>query len=190
MTPSPTPRGPSSAGWYPDPSGRFDERYGIRGTWTRRVRVAGAEAIDPVPPDAGAAVDAADASAHRRDDAPGAAWQPDPTGRFEQRWWNGTSWTRQVRHGAATATDVIGIQRSRVRRRPRQSGEDPGWRPDPDGRGQRYWDGHDWTAKWREGSADPVQVSMRGWWTRRAIAAVVAVVTMVGLVVVVLAALD
>lgn len=29
-------------------------------------------------------------------DLPSPSWQPDPTGRFDHRWWDGTAWTSQV----------------------------------------------------------------------------------------------
>ena len=36
------------------------------------------------------------------------AWHPDPTGRHQQRWWDGTQWTDQVADGGATSTDPLG----------------------------------------------------------------------------------
>jgi hypothetical protein len=36
-----------------------------------------------------------------------AAWQPDPTGRFEYRYWDGTQWTDQVSTGGAQQTDPV-----------------------------------------------------------------------------------
>ena len=36
------------------------------------------------------------------------AWHPDPTGRHQQRWWDGTKWTDQVADGGATSTDPLG----------------------------------------------------------------------------------
>ena len=35
------------------------------------------------------------------------AWHPDPTGRHEHRWWNGTTWTDQVADGGVAATDPL-----------------------------------------------------------------------------------
>jgi Protein of unknown function (DUF2510) len=32
-------------------------------------------------------------------------WRPDPTGRFEVRWWNGTTWTPHVMNGGYRITD-------------------------------------------------------------------------------------
>jgi Protein of unknown function (DUF2510) len=35
-------------------------------------------------------------------------WRPDPTGRFEVRWWNGKLWTTHVMNGGYRATDPFG----------------------------------------------------------------------------------
>lgn len=35
-------------------------------------------------------------------------WHPDPFGRFEWRWWDGTGWTEQVARSGVRATDHIG----------------------------------------------------------------------------------
>jgi hypothetical protein len=35
-------------------------------------------------------------------------WRPDPTGRFEVRWWNGKVWTIQVMNGGYRVTDPFG----------------------------------------------------------------------------------
>jgi Protein of unknown function (DUF2510) len=35
-------------------------------------------------------------------------WRPDPTGRFEVRWWNGAIWTAHVMNGGYRATDPFG----------------------------------------------------------------------------------
>lgn len=37
-----------------------------------------------------------------------AGWQPDPTGRFEQRYWDGTAWTEHVNAGGVSSTDPVG----------------------------------------------------------------------------------
>ena len=34
-------------------------------------------------------------------------WNPDPTGRHEYRWWDGTQWTERVADGGATAVDPL-----------------------------------------------------------------------------------
>lgn len=38
---------------------------------------------------------------------PEAAWHPDPTGRHEQRYWDGTRWTEHVADGGSTSTDPL-----------------------------------------------------------------------------------
>lgn len=35
------------------------------------------------------------------------AWHPDPSGRHEQRWYDGAGWTARVRDGEATSIDAI-----------------------------------------------------------------------------------
>ena len=39
--------------------------------------------------------------------ADGAAWYPDPTGRYEQRYWDGQGWTAHVVRGGVQASDPI-----------------------------------------------------------------------------------
>jgi len=40
--------------------------------------------------------------------AAAAGWYPDPTARFEQRYWDGAKWTADVASGGDTATDPTG----------------------------------------------------------------------------------
>ena len=40
-------------------------------------------------------------------DASGGAWHPDPTGRHQHRWWDGTQWTDQVADGGVSSTDPV-----------------------------------------------------------------------------------
>lgn len=170
---------PESSGWWPDPTGRFDQRYAIRGDWTSRVRVGDAEAIDPRPvegPPDGPADDVRPAATATDD----AGWHDDPTGRFDQRWWDGERWTRRIRHHEAVATDATAAPRVRGRRRPAPPRADqpppPGWLPDPDGQGERFWDGRGWTAK-RRTAPRPSRRSRAGWswWSRPALATVAVV---------------
>jgi hypothetical protein len=39
--------------------------------------------------------------------APEPGWFPDPAGRFDHRWWDGTRWTETVSRGGSTMTDPI-----------------------------------------------------------------------------------
>lgn len=41
-----------------------------------------------------------------------AKWHPDPTGRHELRWWDGTVWTEHVSDGGVTSTDPVQGQAS------------------------------------------------------------------------------
>jgi Protein of unknown function (DUF2510) len=36
-----------------------------------------------------------------------ASWQPDPSGRFEQRYWDGSAWTEHVSTGGVTTADPV-----------------------------------------------------------------------------------
>lgn len=38
-----------------------------------------------------------------------AGWQPDPSGRHELRYWDGSTWTQQVADGGESSTDPIGV---------------------------------------------------------------------------------
>ena len=40
--------------------------------------------------------------------APAAAWHPDPTGRHQLRYWDGSAWTTHVSDNGVAATDAIG----------------------------------------------------------------------------------
>jgi hypothetical protein len=39
--------------------------------------------------------------------APGAGWHPDPTGKFEQRYWDGSGWTDHVSTGGVASADPM-----------------------------------------------------------------------------------
>src|SRR5262245_4434540 len=41
-----------------------------------------------------------------------ASWLPDPTGRFEHRYWNGTEWTEHVSRAGRPSTDPLTAQPS------------------------------------------------------------------------------
>lgn len=49
----------------------------------------------------------------------------------------------------------------------------PGWLPDPDGEGERFWNGHGWTAKRRAAAPSPRRLA-GGWvcWSRPALATI------------------
>ncbi len=39
--------------------------------------------------------------------SPPSGWYPDPTGRLDERWWDGASWTAQARRGSNVVQDPI-----------------------------------------------------------------------------------
>lgn len=79
---------------------------------------------------------------HGSEGAP-TGWRPDPQGRFEQRFHDGTGWTPRVRVGDAVAIDTS-----------RDAAGDDDWYPDPTGRFERraFTDGR-WTKRVRVGTA-------------------------------------
>lgn len=174
-------------GWRADPRGRFEQRFHDGTGWTPRVRLGDAVAIDT-----------------RRDATAEDDWYPDPTGRFERRAFVDGRWTKRVRVGTAVAIDTTGVKADRraPRGAPRTastaSDRAPGWYPDPrprteDGRDwwdprpdlrerERYWDGYQWTAKLRRPGGRRERAPARIFMSR-------ALVILVGIVVVLLAAL-
>jgi len=73
-------------------------------------------------------------------------WRPDPSGRYEFRYWDGTKWTERVAGSPPPVQEPSRGTVSVVAERavaPTVQGE---WRPDPSGHHQfRYWDGTRWT---------------------------------------------
>ena len=70
-----------------------------------RVSVSGPAAGAPGAP-GGPAV-AAPAAAPFAAAPPAGAWHPDPSGRNEQRYYDGTQWTEHVSNGGVTSTDPV-----------------------------------------------------------------------------------
>lgn len=81
-------------------------------------------------------------------DTPG--WRPDPRGRFDQRFHDGSGWTPRVRVGGAVAIDTD-----------HDAADDRDWYPDPTGRFEHraFVDGR-WTKRVRLGRA--VAIDTRG----------------------------
>jgi len=177
-------------GWLPDPTGRFPERYRTRTGWTRRVRVGAADAVDEVASTVTAPRDVPPSGAGspgrhwRAAGGEGSGWRTDPTDRFDERWWDGAHFTRRVRHGGSVATDTLSpAQRGRRRERAGGGESGAGWRPDPAGSGERYHDGHDWTAK-RRRAGGPGTAGRPGslWaWMPRSVAVVLGAATLLAL---------
>ena len=76
------------------------------------------------------------------------AWFPDPTGRHDHRFFDGTWWTAFVLDGGATSSDAFLDPTA------------PGWYPDAHLRHElRYWDGRVWTDQTQDAgvtTVDPV----------------------------------
>jgi hypothetical protein len=142
---------PGSAGpapdWYPDPTGRHEQRYWDGSQWTEHTVTAGQQGVDPLPSDdasgtggattvGAAATDltgpgtaeepgptpepvnpfaaAAPATGPAVDEpstapagGPAADWYPDPMGRHELRYWDGSQWTEHVTDAGVPATDPV-----------------------------------------------------------------------------------
>lgn len=89
---------------------------------------------------------------------PPAGWLPDPTGRFELRYWSGDRWTPRVRVGRAEAIDREGV-RGDATAQPDDNLGAGSWYPDPTGRfEQRLLSGELWTRYVRVGEAVAVDV--------------------------------
>jgi hypothetical protein len=90
-------------------------------------------------------------------------WYPDPWGTEDERWFDGTAWTRSVRHPgglntppevdapdlavpAAPGTGIPVLPSAPADTPPAPAGAPPGWHPDPWAAASlRYWDGTQWT---------------------------------------------
>ncbi len=57
------------------------------------------------------------------------SWRPDPSGRFEFRYWDGTSWTQSVSSGGRQETDPGIVDEPRL-----------GWSPRPALAGILVWE--------------------------------------------------
>jgi hypothetical protein len=62
------------------------------------------------PPDAPHLTAASPGAAANPSSAPGVAapgWMPDPSGKFQERYWSGLAWTGQVRTGGVVSDDPV-----------------------------------------------------------------------------------
>lgn len=77
----------------------------VAGPWPLAEGASGPQAVPGAAPWAGGTPAAQPVAAA----APSAgAWHPDPTGRHQHRWYDGTTWTDQVADNGANSTDPIG----------------------------------------------------------------------------------
>ena len=91
---------PIAADWYPDPFGRHEHRYWDGAQWTDHAASDGCQVVDwPVPatlPESVAGPEDFQAD-----------WYPDPTGRHDVRYWDGTQWTEHVSSGGHQGIDRL-----------------------------------------------------------------------------------
>lgn len=71
----------------------------------RRPVAAGATTHAQTPPRATTSDDGSAATTRTAEAAAPAAWYPDPSGRFELRYWNGRQWSEHVARGGQQYTD-------------------------------------------------------------------------------------
>ncbi len=80
------------------------------------------------------------ASSNASNSAAPADWYPDPSGRFELRYWNGSMWTEHVLNNGQQFIDTVASSNAS------NSAAPADWYPDPSGRFElRYWNGSMWT---------------------------------------------
>jgi hypothetical protein len=120
----------SPAAWHPDPYGRHQQRYWDGNQWTEHVASGGQQGVDP--PVDGPPTPTTNASANTVPNtlAP-ADWYPDPLGRYEHRYWDGSRWTTHVvshghqgidTTGASTAAPGSNAPNKKVERQARRAG--------------------------------------------------------------------
>jgi hypothetical protein len=115
-----------------------------------------------------------------------AAWQSDPTGRHELRYWDGAKWTEHVADHGAQSSDAVGrdlagnaasplpaTTQSPQASPPTHAGK-PGWYADRSGKfEQRVWDGSRWTM-WVRNNGGKQEVDHPGSWQQPTTAPLVA----------------
>jgi hypothetical protein len=102
------------AGWFPDPSGRYELRYWNGDMWTEHVSRQGMTYTDydeamRVNPQHARALKERGLPQAGEEGAAGlstpARWFRDPFGRYELRYWDGNKWTEHVSQHGLTNTD-------------------------------------------------------------------------------------
>ena len=97
--------GTPPADWYTDPSGRHQHRYWDGTAWTNHVANSGIQSVDHLD-GAPAANDRVEQEGSVGRAAP-PDWYPDPGGRHQHRFWDGTAWTDHVASGGSQSLDHL-----------------------------------------------------------------------------------
>lgn len=160
----------SPAGWHPDPTGQFEQRYWDGSQWTEHVHHAGVQSVSPLS--------AAPTQAVQQVEQVAAEPEPEPVidSRTAEpvRFQPGPSLEPDVTRPEVVQPEVIQLEPMRLspiqlqpegiqpepisvlpdesqqqavqQQQPAASGPPAGWHPDPTGQfEQRYWDGTAWT---------------------------------------------
>lgn len=102
--------------WYPDPTGRFEQRLLVGERWTRHVRLGEAVAVDTlsVPNNVRLPKDVRRGRAGTSTSPPG--WSPDPADSSTERYWDGVQWTaaRRPRGSGGPAQRSVSLVPRRV----------------------------------------------------------------------------
>ena len=160
----------SPAGWHPDPTGQFEQRYWDGERWTEHVHAAGVQSVSPLPaaqPQVQhqtaqvqaaqvepAQVEAVQVEAAQVQHQPAqvkpvqveaAQAQPEPAAFAPIR----VEPVQQVQPEpvpVAAAAPAVVPEPAQQQAMPAAGGPPAGWHPDPTGQfEQRYWDGGQWT---------------------------------------------
>lgn len=148
----------SPAGWHPDPTGQFEQRYWDGSQWTEHVHHAGVQSVSAL---SAAAPTQAAQQVEQAASEPAPVAEPRAAEPF--RFQTGPSLEPDVAKPEVIKPEVIQLEPVRLspiqpqqqeplqqqpvqQQQPVASGPPAGWHPDPTGQfEQRYWDGMAWT---------------------------------------------
>ena len=146
--------GPYNSGLLINPSERASDRQGATTSPSIDVAAMVGGAVQLASLVARRRAEAAERRAANDAQAATRAWRADPSGVYDQRWWDGFQWTPLVKDHAGTIIEAAVIS-PRPDRPPLPP---PSWQPDPTGRFvHRWWDGVRWSqmVTRRDGQTQP-----------------------------------